>query len=145
EPTPAHKDLLRTAYRERARQLREQGHTRDAATVLENLIALCDDAPADAILQLARELARNGSIDRALQLKSQITDPAAQASLLGDVADAAMQGEGSRKHLSPDLQAGVDLIRRAFTQMEAGQDDAARETLQGIGLQSPFLDWKVML
>src|SRR5262249_34826109 len=29
--------------------------------------------------------------------------------------------------------------------VHAGQDEAARETLQGIGLRSPFLEWKVLL
>src|SRR5262249_37068138 len=30
-------------------------------------------------------------------------------------------------------------------QVEVGQDDAARETLQGIGLRSPFLEWKLFV
>ena len=34
---------------------------------------------------------------------------------------------------------------QAFRQVEAGQDEAARESLQGIGLQSPFLEWKLLL
>src|SRR5262249_56926659 len=33
----------------------------------------------------------------------------------------------------------------AFRQSAAGLDDAARETLQGIGLSSPFLDWKLLV
>lgn len=146
EATPAHKDLLRTAYRERARQLREQGQLRDAATVLENLLPLCDDAHGDVLVQLARELARSGGIRRALELHARVADPALQARILGDVADAALnQGSDGRKQLSADLQTGFDTLCRAFEQAEAGQDDAARETLQAIGLQSPFLEWKVML
>ena len=34
---------------------------------------------------------------------------------------------------------------QAFAQVQAGQDEAARETLQPIGLRSPFLEWKVLL
>lgn len=146
EPTAVHKELLRTAYRERARQLREQGNPRDAATVLENLVPLCDDAGAEVLTQLAQDLAQSGSIRRALELQARLSDPSVQACILAHVADAALsQGRDARNLLSPELQAGFDLVCRAFEQAEAGQDDAARETLQGIGLQSPLLEWKVML
>lgn len=146
EPTAVHKELLRTAYRERARQLREQGNPRDAATVLENLVPLADDAGADALAQLAQDLAQSGSIRRALELQARLGDPSVQARILAHVADAALsQGRDARNLLSPELQAGFDLVRRAFEQAEAGQDDTARETLLGVGLQSPFLEWKVML
>ena len=32
-----------------------------------------------------------------------------------------------------------------IAQLEAGKDEEAKTTLQGIGLQSPFLEWKVFL
>src|SRR5581483_3456078 len=35
--------------------------------------------------------------------------------------------------------------QRAFAASQAGRDDEAREALQGIGLQSPFLEWKVLV
>ncbi len=34
---------------------------------------------------------------------------------------------------------------QAFKQVEASQDEAAKETLQGLGLKSPFLEWKLFL
>lgn len=146
EPTAAHKDLLRIVYRERARQLREQGNTRDAGTVLENLVPLCDDATADTLAQLAQDLAQCGSLRRALEIQAQLADPALQSRVLGHIADAAVaQGGDAGNLLGAELQAGFDLVLRAFEHAEARQDDAARETLQGIGLQSPFLEWKVML
>jgi hypothetical protein len=42
-------------------------------------------------------------------------------------------------------RVGLDAVLTAFAEYEAGHDDAARAALQAIGLQSPFLDWKVLL
>ncbi|QEL19700.1 UDP-N-acetylglucosamine--peptide N-acetylglucosaminyltransferase SPINDLY family protein [Limnoglobus roseus] len=44
-----------------------------------------------------------------------------------------------------EVLAGWSVVQTAFRQYEAGQDDAAKETLQGIGLTSPFLEWKLFL
>ena len=44
-----------------------------------------------------------------------------------------------------DYRVGLHAILNAFKQYEAGQDDAAKATLQVIGLQSPFLEWKLTL
>ena len=33
----------------------------------------------------------------------------------------------------------------AFDQLARGEDDAMRETLQGLGLRSPFNEWKLLL
>lgn len=47
--------------------------------------------------------------------------------------------------LPGDLHAGFDAVRSAFAHAQAGRDDDARAALQTIGLQSPFLEWKVLL
>src|SRR5207253_11459096 len=61
-------------------------------------------------------------------------------------ADAAIaQGKGGRAQLPEAVQGQFDLVQQAFAQVEAGQDEVARTTLQGIGLASPFLEWKVLL
>lgn len=146
EPTPEHKHLLRTTYVARARQLRTQGNSRDAATVIENAVPLGDDAPAAWLAEVAQELASCGLIRKAIELQARLAEPDAQARILGHAVDAALsQGRKGRNLLTAELQPAFDLMVRAFEQAEAGQDDLARETLQGIGLQSPFLEWKVML
>ena len=61
EPTPAHQDLVRRAYLGRARQLRNQGHTRDAAAVLRAALAFDHAAPA-WLGQVAAELAQVGEV-----------------------------------------------------------------------------------
>ncbi len=45
----------------------------------------------------------------------------------------------------PEVTAGLPLIQRAFREYESGQDEQAKESLQQIGLTSPFLEWKVLL
>ena len=56
----------------------------------------------------------------------------------------AARPEG-RQQLPASLHEGYDAVVRAFRESEAGQDESARATLQAIGLQSPFLEWKVFL
>jgi hypothetical protein len=61
-------------------------------------------------------------------------------------ADIAMAlGRKSRSALPDSLQSDFDAIIVAFGQYEAGRDDAARAGLNGIGLNSPFADWKLLL
>ena len=66
--------------------------------------------------------------------------------MLVRAADAAIQKQAAgRALLPPDMQPDFDRILQAFREIEAGQDDQAKTTLQGIGLRSPFLEWKVFL
>ncbi len=143
EPTPAHKELVRRAYLGRARQLRVQGQTRDAATVLR--AALAFDRGASAWLErIAAELALVGEVKEALQLGAQAPD--AVGCITAHAADAAVgQGDADRAALPEALHADFDRVVLAFRQAEAGQDEEARAALQPIGLRSPFLEWKVLL
>ena len=143
EPTPAHLEMLRQAYLGRARQRRTQGQTRDAVTVLHVALTLDRTTPA-WLGEVAEELARCGEIRQALELTAQAPDAAAK--VLANAADAALQQEAAgRASLPEPLHADFDRVITAFAQTEAGKDDDARATLQGIGLRSPFLEWKVLL
>jgi tetratricopeptide (TPR) repeat protein len=145
EPTPAHQEMLRQAYLGRARQLRTQGQIRDAVTVLHAALAVDRTTPV-WLEQVAEELARCGEVKRALELLAQAPESAALARVMAGAADAALQQEAAGRALLPEsLHADFDRIVLAFQQTEAGKDDEARATLQGIGLRSPFLEWKVLL
>lgn len=50
-----------------------------------------------------------------------------------------------RSALPAEFHAAFDAVLAAFDHYEAGDDEAARAALQVIGLQSPFLEWKVLL
>jgi tetratricopeptide (TPR) repeat protein len=144
ERSPVHQELVQKATLGRARQLRTQGHTRDAAVVLDNATHL-SDSPA-WLQQVAEEYAACGEPQKALNLLSRVPGAAGQPRVLGQLADAALrQGKAGRNQLPDALKEQFDLILQTFAHAEAGQDDAARAALQGIGLQSPFLEWKLLL
>jgi tetratricopeptide (TPR) repeat protein len=143
EPTPAHLELVKRAYLGRARQLRTQGHSRDAATVLRAALLVDRTTPA-WLEQVAAELVQTGEVKEALALTAQA--PEAVAGLLGHAVDAALQKEAAgRAELPESLHADFDRVVQAYKQAEAGDDDGARAALQTIGLRSPFLEWKVLL
>jgi tetratricopeptide (TPR) repeat protein len=144
DPSETSKGLLRQACLGRARQLAGQGYHRDACAVLSSAAQLGGD-PA-FLAKVARELAASGDVRQALEIAQGLTDPQLHSQILARAADAALvQGAAGRALLPETLQGQLDLVVRAFGQVEAGQDEAARETLQGLGLQSPFLEWKLLL
>jgi tetratricopeptide (TPR) repeat protein len=145
EPTPGHQELLVRAYLERARQLRSQGHTRDAATVLENAISLGSQVTGWRE-QIAEEMAASGNPGKALQLLDGLPEGPTRGRILARAADAAVERATAGRELLPeDLRPQLDAVLRAFVQLEEGQDNLVRESLQSIGLQSPFLEWKLLL
>jgi tetratricopeptide (TPR) repeat protein len=145
QPTEAHRQLLKDTYLDRARQLRTGGQTRDAAIVLEASARVDETNPA-WLGQLAGEIARCGDVVRALAVLERIAEADRPADLLGHLGDAAVAQDGQgRDKLPAALRADVERIESAFRQVEAGQDEAARETLAGIGLRSPLLEWKLLL
>jgi tetratricopeptide (TPR) repeat protein len=144
DPSPPHKELLQKVTLGRARQLRSQGYLRDAQITLENAVHL--DAGLEWREQLAEEMAATGLGIRALDLVREFPNSGALPRILGQAADAALsQGKAGRGLLPETYHGQFDAIVKAFAQSEAGQDEAARTTLQAIGLQSPFLEWKVLL
>lgn len=144
EPTPAHLELLKDTYLRRAEQLRAQNHLRDAATVVE-VASRLDDRNPDWLGKLAAEMARCGEVTRALALANRLPEPA-RAAVFGPMADGAVQqGKAGRDALPPALQADCDRVVLAFQHAEAGRDDQAKAALDGVGLRSPFLEWKVFL
>jgi tetratricopeptide (TPR) repeat protein len=145
DPNPARLELLKDVYLGRARQLRGQGQTRDSATVLDAAAHL-DGQNLSWLQQLAAEMGRCGEPARALALLGRIPQAEQNGAVLGALVDAALVQEGAaRALLAPALQNEIALIQQAFQQVEAGQDDAARATLQAIGLKSPCLEWKLLL
>jgi tetratricopeptide (TPR) repeat protein len=144
DPSEINNELLRRACLGRARQLAGQGYHRDACTVLDSAIQLGGTPTFRA--EVARELAASGDVRRALAVAEGFADAHLQPQILARAADAALVQESAGRGLLPEsLRGQLDLVVRAFGQVEAGQDEQARETLQGIGLQSPFLEWKLLL
>jgi tetratricopeptide (TPR) repeat protein len=147
EPTQAHKELLLNTYLGRANQLRSTGHARDAITVLKAGLNV-DGADLAWLEKVALELAACGDVRGSQDLLVRLSpDSPVRAGVVGRAVDAVLanqQGAG-KEALPPELHADFDRIVQAFAQVQAGQDEPAREALQAIGLRSPFLEWKVLL
>lgn len=145
EPTPAHFALLQECSLERARQLRENGYERDAIVVLENTLNACR-GNVDLLTKVLSEMAAAECHPRLWELVEQLPDPTQRATIIAKSADAAVKrGAAARDKLPEALQPQLDAVLLAFTNVAAGQDDAARDAVQQIGLQSPFLEWKLLL
>jgi tetratricopeptide (TPR) repeat protein len=152
EPTAENLELLKDTYVRRAAQLRDTGHNRDAAIVLE-VASRLDEHDLVWVRRLAGEMALCGDVARTLallergkQLAGDGATSAPEAAVLAALADASFVNEkAGRDALPADLRADHERIAQAFREAEAGRDDAAREALQGVGLKSPFLGWKLLL
>lgn len=142
-PTPENLALRKQALAAAA------GHyaDRDKAAEFNTVMAEADgmDASDPAwVAERACLLARGGRLADALMRVDAAADPATHAKVLGHAADRAVRLQ-SRDALSPEHQAGLHAVLTAFKQHEGGNEPAAREALEGIGLRSPFLEWKVLL
>jgi tetratricopeptide (TPR) repeat protein len=146
ETNEPNRHLLQNIYLSRARQLRAQGSLKDVVTVL-NVALQLGDSPAAWLSEVAQELANCGESQQAVNvLRLAGGDPQVEAKLLGKSMDRAVEQEArGRSGVPEEWQGDFDCVLKAFAQHEAGQDDAARETLQAIGLRSPFVEWKLLL
>jgi tetratricopeptide (TPR) repeat protein len=145
EPTAANRDLVRKAFLARGRDLYQRGIERDAIILLKSALDAPGDEPAwQASVGIL--LAQCGSISGAVDVWLRLPEGPAHVALLGHIADAALQrGLACRDHLPETLGADYDCVIRAFAQSESGEDESARATLNGIGLRSPFVDWKLLI
>jgi tetratricopeptide (TPR) repeat protein len=143
-PSPEHQELLRQVVLERGTQLVAQGHTGDAAAVFANALTLGGTSEYRATV--AERLADSGDPARALEILGHDADPRLRQRVLNHAADAALRrGPAGRNSLPPELHAGFNALLQAFAHSEAGRDEDARAALQTIGLNSPFLDWKLLV
>jgi tetratricopeptide (TPR) repeat protein len=144
DPAEPSRELLRRALLGRARELHGRGYDRDAAAVLGSAVEL--GGTPEFLAEVAQQLATAGDAGRALAVAQSLPDPQARARILARIGDAAVvQGPAGRALLPEELRGQFDLVLRTFDHLAAGQDEQAREALQGLGLQSPFLEWKLLV
>ncbi len=145
EPTEEHRQLLRQVTLERGQQLQDTGNWRDAATLYVNALTLRGSPEFDTALVAG--LAATGRSTEALQLIGELSGAdGLRARVVAQAADCSIpDGPAALEGLGPEVLAQREIIVSAFAASAAGRDDEARTLLQGIGLQSPFLEWKVLL
>ena len=144
-PTDANREELQSVLLEGIRYQIRRDAAADARRLLDDAERFASPDPA-WWEKLAFCRAEIGDGDRARQLLEKAPGTTALPRILGVTVDRAMADRQRGRDLVPtDLRPGFDLIRQAFAQYDQGHDEAARQSLQGIGLQSPFLDWKLLL
>ncbi len=105
-----------------------------------------DAAPPAWWEELAKCSARVGDLNRAKRLLAKAPESSALPRIMGMVVDRAMSDrQRGRDHLPADMHREFDLARKAFSEYDQGRDESARQALQGIGVSSPFLDWKLLI
>jgi tetratricopeptide (TPR) repeat protein len=88
--------------------------------------------------------AKAGYFTKAKQLLEPLNDPAAMVQAIAHVADKAIVSRHGGL-LPAEYQPAYEAILAAFHHYQTGNDEAARESLNAVGLQSPYLEWKVLL
>lgn len=138
-PTPTNVALRKRVLSAAATHYADRDKQADFQRIMAEAVELTPE-DGDWITERACLLARGGSTEDALRL----ADPAAHIRVLGHATDRAIRLR-SKEWLPAELHAGFDAILAAFARHEAGNEAAARESLEPIGLRSPFLEWKVLL
>jgi tetratricopeptide (TPR) repeat protein len=143
-PTDENRAELRETYLAVVQVLAGRDAKADTARWLDESEKI--DGPNSWWEALALQRARLGDGARARKLLEKAAGTTALSRIVGAEVDQAMADRQRGRDLVPaDLRPGFELIRQAFAQYDQGQDEAARQTLQGIGLSSPYLDWKLLL
>ncbi len=141
--TPEHLALRKRTIATVAVQFIEANKFSEFNRLMTEAATIDGDDPSWKVEQ-AMLLARGGQTNDALNLIKHDADPRTRLKVLGFAADRAIRRQ-SREFLPEELHDGFDVVITAFKQHEAGNEAAARETIEAIGLRSAFLEWKMLL
>lgn len=145
QPTPANRELLKEMTLSRANQLSREGNLADSVTLLKNAESIDSTNPA-WLDQLVEQLARNGGIQPAVALQERLHPGIVNPHILEHAADFGLiQPAEKILDLLGSWKSDHGRILQAFQQMQDKKDDESLETLQGIALRSPYLDWKLLI
>lgn len=144
-PTDASSGAIRDALAGLIDQLLRHDKLSEARQHIDEAERAGEQTPA-WLEQLIVFRARSGDWQGARRLIDRVPGCTVTAKALGFLVDRALRDPKNGKALlPPDLHAGFDAIIMAFAQYERGDDEGARNSLQAIGMQSPILDWKLLL
>jgi tetratricopeptide (TPR) repeat protein len=143
-PTTENAELLRDVLLRGARGYVERDAPADARRWLDDAEKV--EGPPAWWEALALLRARLGDGEKAKQLLAKAPGSPVAGRVAGQLADRALLDKvRGRPHVPAEFTAGLDAVLAAFAFYAKGEDEQAREALQAIGLQSPFLDWKLLL
>lgn len=143
QPTPESLALYRRVLDYQACQSIDHKNQAEFDRIL-NVAEALEPKDQDWAFTRATWLAKWGRLPQALMTLSAEADEVSRQKLVAHAADRAIRFK-SYTGLPEEHHEGCKTIVLAFAKYERGDDDAARELLQNVGLQSPFLEWKLML
>ncbi len=143
-PGPATAELLRESLFGLAESCAERKQYADFNRAVQELEPHCVAAGPEVIRALGRLLLRGLQPGEVLRLIGTAPDADVAAGLRGDLADYFVRTRLTVS-IPPDWQEGCAALQTALQHYDAKRDDAARESLNAIGLGSPFLEWKLWL
>lgn len=143
DPTPANTALLRDTAMKAAEHHLDVDDAVAYSRVITDAQALGHTDP-DWLRKLATMTAKGGRLQQAEALIAPLHDPALVSKLHGHAADWLVRHPEAAA-VKPEWLQGFGAIMSGFKAYQAGNDDAAREALNAVGLSSPFLEWKLLL
>lgn len=141
-PDPIPDDLIRQVYRETATHYADVDNAIDFNRVMKSAAAYAVGDPGWQ-QELAILNAYGGQSGNSQSLPPGSVPENADAITAARI-DRAIRIR-KKDWLAAELHAGFDSIHTAFTRYEAGDDAGCRAALEGIGLRSLFLEWKLLL
>jgi tetratricopeptide (TPR) repeat protein len=143
DPNPTTAALLRDTALRAAEQHLDAGRLTDYAAVVTDAQRWDRTDPA-WLRAFAVVLSKGGQFLVGDALTAGLNDAALKAKLERHHADWLVRGRDAAA-VPEGWKPAYDAVTRAFQLYHSGNDDAAREAVQPIGLTSPFLEWKVLL
>jgi len=116
------------------------------ATVLLTTAEKLDYTETDWREGLVIAWMRLDDFERAKRIAASIPDSKIlEKAILFQADNAMVDRQRGRDRMPFEHRAAFDAIRTAFANYERNNDEEARTALQAVGLQSPFLEWKLLL
>lgn len=145
DSNPANLKLLKEVLFTIGMEHADHDRTQSAINILSDLRALPDPDGTSITIQ-AKVLARAGRADEAAKLIEKMPNPPEGIANIipGHSADRAIR-LGSTEGLPSQLHAGFEAVQAAVKCLEANDSEGLKQQLQAIGLNSPYLPWKLLL
>jgi DnaJ-domain-containing protein 1 len=144
EPTDANLQLMQSVAQRVCQAFIDANNPGEFAKYIQAAAALPAGMNAEWPITLAMLQAKAGYLTAARKILEPLNNPKAMSQALAFAADKSILARQAEL-MPPEHHATYKAVLAAFNHYHTGNDDAARESLNAVGLQSPYLDWKVFL
>lgn len=144
EESAENRQLVERTYLLRIKALLAGGMAESAREVAGNFLEF-GVGNAGFMQELVLLLPQLGLTEKAVELQSKVTSPAAQASLAIKFADRAVLHPEETPASMPDLRDEAAKVRAALAALDSQGESQAMEFLQSIPRSSPLAEWRFFL